>query len=86
MLTLAAGVPLPASCIAPASGMPTTTSISATASPISPATTSAETPPMPATKAAMIAGATALPRKPAKLWIENARPIRFSSMCAERIA
>ena len=69
-----------------ASGMPTTSNSSATAGPTAPATISAPRPPTVATSAAMIAGATAPPRKPAKVWIENARPIRLTSICAERIA
>ena len=69
-----------------ASGMPTTINASATAGPTAPATISAPRPPTDATSAAMIAGATAPPRKPANVWIENARPIRLTSICAERIA
>ena len=53
---------------------------------VAPATISAPRPPSHATSAAMIAGATAPPRKPANVWIENARPIRLTSICAERMA
>ena len=69
-----------------ASGMPTTVSNSATSGPTAPATISAPWPPVMATSAATMAGATAPPRNPAKVWIENARPMRASSMWAERIA
>jgi hypothetical protein len=39
-----------------------------------------------AATASIATGATALPRKPAKVWIEKARPSRTSAICAERIA
>jgi len=35
--------------------------------------------------ASTIAGVTPEPKKPAKLWIENALPMRFSSMVADRM-
>ena len=86
MLCFGAGTPSTWRSAALASGMPTTISSSATSGPTAPATISAPRPPTVATSAAMIAGATAPPRKPAKVWIENARPIRASSICADRIA
>ena len=50
-----------------ASGRPIATIKSATTGPTAPATINALRPPMLATSAAMIAGATAPPRKPAKV-------------------
>ena len=69
-----------------ASGTPTAISSSATSGPTAPVTISAPTPPIMVTSAATMAGATAPPRKPAKVWIEKARPMRASSMWADRIA
>ena len=88
VITLACGAcsPLGLFLLAPASGMPMMTRNSATSGPSAPATISAPRPPIHATSAATIAGATAPPTKPAKVWIENARPIRASSICADRIA
>jgi hypothetical protein len=39
-----------------------------------------------AATASIATGATAVPRKPAKVWIEKARPSRTGAICAERIA
>ena len=50
-----------------ASGMPTAINPSAATGPTAPATINAPRPPTDATSAAMIAGATAPPRKPAKV-------------------
>ena len=72
--------------LAPASGIRITTSSRATSGPTAPHAIRAPWPPLNVTSAAMVAGATAPPRKPAKVWIENARPIRASSMCSDRIA
>ena len=88
VMTLCFGAAMP-SCLRSAelaSGIPTAINPSATTGPTAPATIKAPRPPTHATSAAMIAGATAPPRNPAKVWIENARPIRASSMCVDRIA
>jgi hypothetical protein len=39
-----------------------------------------------AAKASIVTGATAVPRKPEKVWIEKARPTRAGAIRAERIA
>ena len=41
--------------------------------------------PQTAAMASTMAGVTPEPKKPAKLWIENALPMRFSSMVADRM-
>ena len=81
-----AGAPSALRSAALASGMPTTTSSSATSGPDRAGHDQRAMAADRATSAAMMAGATAPPRKPAKVWIENARPIRASSICADRIA
>jgi hypothetical protein len=62
------------------------TSGTATTSAIMPAAISAAFSPAPAASAIIVTGATALPRNPAKVWIEKARPSRAGAILAESSA